>query len=166
MRERSEGRVILPFLTFPHSHSQEFGLKAVAREDIYEALLDVEAAGGKLNAEEQRLLDRMIRDRKRNGLGLPKDKRDELLALQTKIMGLEVDFQRACNEEKGSLLFTKEELEGVPEAVLEGYAKEGDKYKVTFKVGTAGRAGLWVWARLTSLADPRHCSHLVRRLNA
>ncbi|TXT07346.1 hypothetical protein VHUM_03066 [Vanrija humicola] len=112
---------------------QEFGLKAIAREDIYQALLDVEAAGDKLNAEEQRLLDRMIRDRKRNGLGLPKEKRDELLELQTKIMGLEVDFQRACNEEKGSLLFTKEELEGVPETVLEGYTKEGDKYKVTFK---------------------------------
>lgn len=78
-------------------------------------------------------MDRMIRDRKRNGLGLEKTKRDELLALQTKIMGLEVDFQRACNEEKGSLLFTEEELVGVPQASIDGYTKEDDKYRVTFK---------------------------------
>ncbi len=75
----------------------------------------------------------MIRDRKRNGLALEKSKRDELLKLQTKIMGLEVDFQRACNEEKGFLLFTEEELVGVPATAIEGYPKEGDKYKVTFK---------------------------------
>ncbi|BEI82885.1 hypothetical protein CcaverHIS002_0307530 [Cutaneotrichosporon cavernicola] len=115
---------------------QEYGLKTIAREDIYQALLDAEAdakAENKLNSEEQRLMDRMIRDRKRNGLGLEKSKRDELLKIQTKIMGLEVDFQRACNEEKGFLLFTEEELVGVPEAAIEGYPKEGDKYKVTYK---------------------------------
>lgn len=78
-------------------------------------------------------MDRMIRDRKRNGLGLEQSKQDELLKIKTKIMELEVDFQRTCNEEKGFLLFTEEELAGVPQAAVEGYPKEGDKYKVTFK---------------------------------
>ncbi|GMK53814.1 hypothetical protein CspeluHIS016_0104000 [Cutaneotrichosporon spelunceum] len=115
---------------------QEYGLKTIAREDIYQALLDANEHAkteNKLNSEEQRLIDRMIRDRKRNGLGLEKSKRDELLKIQTKIMGLEVDFQRVCNEEKGFLLFTEEELVGVPKAAIEGYPKEGDKYKVTYK---------------------------------
>lgn len=34
-------------------------------------------------------------------------------------------------QENGSLLFTKEELDGVPD--IDGYAKEGEKFKVTFK---------------------------------
>jgi sporulation protein YlmC with PRC-barrel domain len=95
-----------------HGESQEFGLSTLSREDIYKSLLDAEqhtkANNVQLNPEEKRLMDRMIRDRKRNGLGLPQDKREELLAVKKKIMGLEVDFQRRCNEEKGSLLFSLE----------------------------------------------------------
>lgn len=44
-----------------------------------------------------------------------------------------MDFSKACNEEKGFLLFTKEELVGVPADVVNGYPVEGDKLKITFK---------------------------------
>lgn len=116
---------------------QEFELKALAREDIYNVLLDVEenSKNASLNDEERRLLERMIRDRTRHGLALEKDKRDKLLDIKTRIMGLEVDFQNTCNSEKGFILFTREELDGVPEASIEGYPQEGDKFRVTFKVG-------------------------------
>lgn len=93
----------------------------------------------KLNDEEKRLLDRMIRDRTRHGLALEKAQREKLLEIKTKIMGLEVDFQNTCNSEKGFLLFTREELDGVPEAVLDGYPQEEDKYRVTYKVGLVFR---------------------------
>lgn len=115
----------------------EFGLKESAREDVYKALKDVEANveknGEKLNSEEKRFLERILRDRRRLGLALEPEKREKLLELNTKLSNLQVDFRRALNEEKGSLLFTREELDGVPEASIDGYEKEGDKYKVTFK---------------------------------
>ncbi|KDE06349.1 hypothetical protein MVLG_03259 [Microbotryum lychnidis-dioicae p1A1 Lamole] len=117
---------------------QDFALEAMTRIDVYQALLhtqdNIKKQGLKLEPEKQRLLDKMILDRKRAGLGLPEDKRNELLKLRQKIMALEVDFQKTCNEENGALFFTKEELDGVPEEVISGYPKgEDGKYKVTFK---------------------------------
>lgn len=89
---------------------QDYSLGAVTRVDIYQALLNAkvhtEKNGIKLNAEEERLMDRMILDRSRAGLGLEEKEREELLAINKKIMGLEVDFQTNCNAEKGALLFS------------------------------------------------------------
>lgn len=86
-----------------------------------------------LNAEEARLLERMLLDRKRNGLALEKAKREELLKLKTEIMNLEVEFQKRCNEESGFLLFTEAELEGVAREVIDGFDKVDGKFKVTYK---------------------------------
>jgi hypothetical protein len=51
-------------------------------------------------------MSKMILDRTRNGLGLPEKEREKLVGLKKRIMSLEVDFQRNCNEEKGGLTFT------------------------------------------------------------
>lgn len=96
--------------------------------DVYLALLDAKKHGEanrvQLSPEESRLLDKMILDRTRNGLGLEEDQRQKLIEVRRvgacklradegaqvkkKIMELSVDFQRHCNEEKGFLLFTAE----------------------------------------------------------
>ncbi|KAM0748837.1 metallopeptidase MepB [Meredithblackwellia eburnea MCA 4105] len=116
---------------------QEYSLTALTRMDVYQALLDAqkhtETNGIKLNPEEDRLLKRMILDRTRNGLALTPEKREELLEVKKKIMSLAVDFQTACNQEKGFLLFTLEELDGVPQDIISGYPEEDGKRKVTFK---------------------------------
>jgi Zn-dependent oligopeptidase len=74
--------------------AQEFELSSITRLDVYEALKDAEehtkANNVKLNAEEQRLLERLLLDRTRNGLALEPEKREELLKLKTEIMQLEV----------------------------------------------------------------------------
>lgn len=44
----------------------------------------------------------------------------------------QVDFQKKCNEESGFLLFTKAELEGVAQEVLDGYPEVDGKLKVTY----------------------------------
>ncbi|GAA5888076.1 hypothetical protein JCM5296_005426 [Sporobolomyces johnsonii] len=119
----------------------EWSLTAMTRKDVFEALLDAEKHtkehGVKLNEEEERLLDRLILERKRNGLGLDESKRKEYLELKKRIMTLEIDFQNTCNSEDGALLFTKEELEGVPEDVVSGYPVVEEngvqKHKMTFK---------------------------------
>ncbi|GAA6026223.1 hypothetical protein JCM10207_004276, partial [Rhodosporidiobolus poonsookiae] len=115
----------------------EWGLEAVTRLDVYQAMLDAQQHtldnGVKLNDEEKRLMERLILERKRNGLGLAEEKRKEYLEIKKKIMALEIDFQRHCNEEKGFQLFTREELEGVPEDVIKGFPEVDGKLKVSHK---------------------------------
>lgn len=95
--------------------------------------------------------------------------------LKKRIMALEVDFQRACNEEKGFMLFTKEvrrglraaselgqltncsrlfqELEGVPEDVISGFATVEEGGATKYKVSGCRRAGpaLSLWRILIHL---------------
>ncbi|KAM0786272.1 hypothetical protein ACM66B_001752 [Microbotryomycetes sp. NB124-2] len=115
--------------------AQDHGLSSLTRMDVYKALeaakAHTEKNDIKLNPEEQRLLDRLLLDRTRAGLALPDDERNQLLEINKRIMSLEVDFQKNCNEEDGFLLLTADELDGVPD--IDGYTKEGDKYKATFK---------------------------------
>lgn len=62
---------------------QAWSVDMIGREDVYEAVLDAQkhaaesANSVKLNPEEQRLLDRVVLERKRNGLGLEKHKREQ-----------------------------------------------------------------------------------------
>lgn len=118
---------------------QDFGIESNMRKDIYEALQHAQqnTPANTLDAPSQRLLDRLLRDRRRSGLALPEDKQTKFKDLKTQISNLCIEFRKNCDEEKGYLLFTKEELHGVPESVVEGYEiveKDGEeKYKVTFK---------------------------------
>ncbi|GAA5933687.1 metalloendopeptidase [Sporobolomyces koalae] len=123
-------------------HLNEWSLKSLMRVDVYEALLDADRHTREhsidLNSEERRLLDRLLLDRQRNGLALDPDQRAAYFELKKQIMTLEVDFQKNCNEEDGSILFTRQELDGVPEDVIQGYERvpqsDGtDTYKMTFK---------------------------------
>lgn len=60
---------------------QAWSVDMVGREDVYEALLDAQkhvegdATTVQLNPEQKRLLDRMVLERKRNGLGLDTENR-------------------------------------------------------------------------------------------
>lgn len=61
---------------------QAWSVDMIGREDVYEAVLDAqkhaaESGTVNLNPEEQRLLDRVVLERKRNGLGLEKHKREQ-----------------------------------------------------------------------------------------
>ncbi|KAK4050222.1 metalloendopeptidase [Microbotryomycetes sp. JL201] len=115
--------------------AQDHGLSSLTRMDVFQALqaakAHTEKHNVKLNPEEQRLLERIVLDRTRAGLALPENERNKLLEINKRIMSLEVDFQKACNEENGFLLLTAEELDGVPD--IDGYSKQDGKYKVTFK---------------------------------
>ncbi|CAE6443248.1 unnamed protein product [Rhizoctonia solani] len=115
--------------------AREFGIESSMRVDVYNALINAQKKGEKLTDEEQRLVNKMILDGKRAGLDLPGDKRTELMKLKKELSVVCTDFGRNFNEEKGTIAFTREELKGVPEDVLNGYtAVEGtDKLAVTFK---------------------------------
>lgn len=78
----------------------------------------------------------MILDRTRSGLSLPADVQKELLELKKKMVGLEVEFSKNCNEENGSLILSAAELDGVPKDVTDGYEAVEGGFKVTFKVSS------------------------------
>ncbi|KAI6124381.1 hypothetical protein EV401DRAFT_1187749 [Pisolithus croceorrhizus] len=103
---------------------RDFGVEESMRLDVFQAKI-------------QRLVKKMVLDGKRAGLALPEEDRTQLMALQKELSQVAVEFMRNFNEEDGHITFTRDELEGVPEDVISGYAKraEGDKevYDVTFK---------------------------------
>jgi len=120
--------------------TSEYGISASMRMDVFEALKIAEKNTDiqDLTFEQQRLLEKELLDRKRAGLDLPEDKREELMAKKKEISKLSVDFNRNCNEEKGSIKFTAEELEGVPEDSINGFPKSTDDkgrevYSMSFK---------------------------------
>jgi len=97
-----------------------FRVEVGMREDVYKAVAayaETEEAK-KLTGEKKRLVERMLRDFKRNGLHLPKEQREKIKALQQEMAKLSIEFQKNLREDKTALYFTKEELDGVPEDVL------------------------------------------------
>ena len=60
----------------------EFGIESAMRVDVFKALKaaqeNIDKSGKKLSPEEQRLVEKMLLDGKRNGLDLPEETRNEL----------------------------------------------------------------------------------------
>jgi thimet oligopeptidase len=109
----------------------QFGVETYSREDLYAALKGYAAKGETLGREDARLLEKGLMDFRRSGLELPKDKREQVKAIRTKLVELEALFGKNINESKDSALFTKEELLGAPDDFIERLEKVDGKYKVT-----------------------------------
>jgi metallopeptidase MepB len=116
----------------------EFGIEASMREDIFKLVDAAFKKGEKLDPESQRLLEKERKSYITNGLGIPAgEKRDRFKEIKKRLSTIQIEFQKNLNEENGGIWFTKKELEGVPEDVVEGFEKgtgenEG-KVRFTFK---------------------------------
>lgn len=95
------------------------------RTDIYTAVQDaaanIKSSNTELSAEDQRLVDKIVLQGKRDGLALPVDQQDKLKALKQELSKAQIAFNKNFNEEDGHVSFTREELEGVPQDVVNGY---------------------------------------------
>ncbi|KAE9363181.1 putative Saccharolysin [Stipitochalara longipes BDJ] len=119
----------------------EFNIEASMREDIFK-LVDAawkrEAEKTELDGESKRLLEKEWKSYVRNGLGIEKGpKRDRFKEIKKRLSQIQIEFQKNLNEENNGIWFTRKELEGVPEDVLETFEKgTGDnegKLRFTFK---------------------------------
>jgi len=116
----------------------EFSIEASMREDIYKLVEAAFQKGAKLDPESQRLLEKDRKSYIRNGLGLPAGpKRDRFKEIKKRLSQISTDFQKNLNEENGGIWVTKEQMEGVPQDVLDGLERgtgenEG-KLKLSFK---------------------------------
>ena len=102
------------------------------REDVYAAVRAYAATQPVLEGEDKKLFDETLRDYRRAGLNLPKDKRDEVEKLRKELTVMETDFENNVTKATKSLKFTKADLGGVPDDFLaqQGIKTGDDEYTV------------------------------------
>ena len=108
------------------AHRQEERLSVFAaglgfREDIDRAL-KAYASRAELEAlpdDARRLLEFSLRDYRRNGLDLDRETRDELQALQERLVGLGIQFRKHIDDYEDHIEVGRNELDGLPDSYIE-----------------------------------------------
>src|SRR5437660_138614 len=115
---------------------QDWAVGIDYREDVYKALKAFADTKPKLSGEDKKLFDETIRDYRRAGLALPPEKRKEVEQLRKDLSKLGTDFDTNIVNAKASLVFTKAELDGVPESFFAapGVKTGDDAYTVMANV--------------------------------
>jgi thimet oligopeptidase len=109
---------------------QAWAVGVTYREDVYRAVqgfADAHEAGlrPRLEGEDRKLYDDVLRDYRRAGLTLERAVRDEVEALRKELTRLSTEFDRNVHAARATVLLTREELEGVPGPFLES-VRTGD----------------------------------------
>ncbi len=127
MREAAENAV---------KEFQEWAVGLDYREDVYKAIKAFADTKPKLTGEDKKLLDDTLRDYRRAGLALPPEKRKEVEGLRKKLTQMETDFASNIVGAKVPLVFTRAELEGVPDSILNspGVKTGDDAYTILTNV--------------------------------
>lgn len=97
---------------------QDWAVGVDYRKDVYKAVKAYADTKPQLSGEKKRLLDFTMRDYRRAGLTLPAEKQAEVEKLRKELASLETDFETNIISTKVPVTFTKAELEGVPESLL------------------------------------------------
>jgi thimet oligopeptidase len=115
---------------------QDWAVGINYREDVYKALKAFADTHPKLSGENKKLFDETMRDYRRAGLGLPPEKRKQVEDLRKQLSKLGTDFDTNIVNAKAPLVFTKAELDGVPESFLAapGVKTGDDAYTVLANV--------------------------------
>jgi thimet oligopeptidase len=106
------------------------------REDVYKALKAFADSKPKLSGEDKKLFDETMRDYRRAGLALPPEKRKEVEQLRKDLSKIGTDFDTNIVNAKVPVVFTKAELDGVPESFFAspGVKTGDDAYTVMANV--------------------------------
>lgn len=112
-----------------------YSIEARMRVDVYNSLKKVfEDLPKDLDAESARVAKKTESASRRDGLALDEETRKKVTELRKKLSTLCIQFSKNMSEEDGFLLFSAEELAGVPDDIINQLTKHEDgKYKLTFK---------------------------------
>jgi thimet oligopeptidase len=115
---------------------QDWAVAIDYREDVYKAVKAFADPKPPLAGEDALLLEYTMRDYRRAGLDLPPEKRPEVEKLRKELAKLETDFGSNIVAAKAAVVFSKAELEGVPDSFLEspGVKTGSDSYTVLANV--------------------------------
>ena len=136
IKETSPEKALREAATVAIKKLSEWSVGLDYREDVYHAVNAYARTLPKLVGEEEKLLKEVLRDYRRVGLELPKDKRDEVERLRKELTQLTTDFESNITKVQHPVTFTRAELEGVPESFLSqaGVKTGGDEYTVMANV--------------------------------
>src|SRR4029077_16981174 len=97
---------------------QDWAVGIDYREDVYKAVKAFADTHPKLTGEDEKLLKETLRDYRRAGLDLPPDQRKEVEQLRKELSKLGTDFDTNIVKATAPVMFTKADLDGVPESFL------------------------------------------------
>ena len=115
---------------------QDWAVGIDYREDVYKAIRAFADSHPKLSGEDEKLLNETMRDYRRAGLDLPPDKKKEVEQLRKDLSKLGTDFDKNIVDAKAPVVFTKAELDGVPDSFFAspGVKTGDDAYTVMANV--------------------------------
>ncbi|PYI53291.1 MAG: hypothetical protein DMC62_05715 [Verrucomicrobia bacterium] len=115
---------------------QEWAVGIDYREDVYKAIKAFADTHPKLSGEDEKLFNETLRDYRRAGLELPPDPRKEVELLRKELSNLGTDFDTNIVNATGPVIFTKTDLEGLPESFFAspGVKTGDDAYTVMANV--------------------------------
>lgn len=119
IKETSEDAALRDASTEMVKAFQEWVVSLDYREDVYAAVQAFANTMPRLAGEDLKLFEETLRDYRRAGLQLPKEQRNEIERMRKELSRLETDFDVNITKAQKALLFTKEELDGVPESFLD-----------------------------------------------
>jgi thimet oligopeptidase len=97
---------------------QEWAVGIDYRDDVYKAIKAFADTHPKLTGEDEKLLKETLRDYRRAGLELPPDQRKEVEQLRKELSKLGTDFDSNIVNASAPVMFTKADLNGLPESFL------------------------------------------------
>jgi len=97
---------------------QDWAVGIDYREDVYKALKAFADTKPQLTGEDKKLFDETMRDYRRAGLALPPQKRKEVEDLRKQLAKIGTDFDTNILNAKAPLVFTKADLDGMPDSFL------------------------------------------------
>ena len=115
---------------------QDWAVGIDYREDVYKAIKAFADTHPKLTGEDEKLLKETLRDYRRAGLELSPDQRKEVEQLRKELSKLGTDFDSNIVKATAPVMFTKADLEGLPESFLSspGIRTGDDVYTVMANV--------------------------------
>lgn len=111
--------------------TEKFLVETYSRPDLYRALKLAASKKERLEGEPGKLQEKTLLDFKRSGLDLSAEDLLEVKNIKLRLSELGLQFGKNLNEVKDSMLFSREELAGLPADFIARLKTEGEQYRVT-----------------------------------
>ncbi|MFT7557521.1 MAG: thimet oligopeptidase [Planctomycetota bacterium] len=111
----------------------EADVELYGNPDLYQAIKGFAKtkSAKALKGPEKKLLEDTLQYFRRTGLELTPAKQKEYQKIEKKLIALSTTYQRNLNDYEGSILVTKDQLQGLSDDYIARLAKKGKLYKVT-----------------------------------